>query len=130
MVVLTIASIAVPHLVNSINTAKVARAVGDVHTIGIAIMGYDLVNQQYPATLTDVGYGANKDPWGNPYQYVNLTHGASPRTDRFAVPLNTVFDLYSMGKDGLTALPLTAAQSQDDVVWAYDGSFDGPATDY
>jgi general secretion pathway protein G len=52
------------------------------------------------------------------------------RTDRFGVPINTFFDVYSMGVNGETAAPLTASQSQDDVVWANDGVYMGLASDY
>ncbi len=52
------------------------------------------------------------------------------RKDRFLVPLNTGFDLYSMGPDGRSVAPLTAAASRDDVVWANDGAFIGPASDF
>ena len=46
------------------------------------------------------------------------------------MPINTDFDLYSMGPDGKSVAPLTAAFSQDDVVRANDGSFIGVAKDY
>ena len=52
------------------------------------------------------------------------------RKDRFLIPINTSFDLYSMGKDGKSAAPLTAQASQDDVIWANDGSFVGLASQY
>jgi general secretion pathway protein G len=46
------------------------------------------------------------------------------------VPINSDFDFYSMGKDGRTTAPLTAAQSQDDVIRASDGGFIGLGKDY
>jgi general secretion pathway protein G len=52
------------------------------------------------------------------------------RKDRALVPINTRFDLYSLGKDGRSAAPLTAADSQDDIVRANDGAFIGLARDY
>ena len=52
------------------------------------------------------------------------------RKDRFLVPINTYFDLYSMGKDGKSVPPLTAQASQDDVLWANDGGFIGLASQY
>jgi general secretion pathway protein G len=62
--------------------------------------------------------GTPRDPWGNPYQYLPLD-GASPpggggaaahaRKDRFLVPIDTDFDLYSMGKDGQSASALPRA---------------------
>jgi general secretion pathway protein G len=131
--ILTIAAIAVPNLLSAINRAKVARAVGDVRTIGNAVLGYQASNQQCPATLAQVGYGATLDPWGQPYQYLNFadTNGKGQmRKDRFLVPLNSYFDLYSMGADGESVSPLTAKASKDDILWANDGSFVGLASDY
>jgi general secretion pathway protein G len=52
------------------------------------------------------------------------------RKDRFLVPLNTDYDLYSDGPDGKTASPITAAPSQDDIIRASDGSYVGVAADF
>jgi general secretion pathway protein G len=46
------------------------------------------------------------------------------------VPINTDFDLYSMGPDGRSAPPLTASDSRDDIVRANNGRFVGIAADY
>jgi general secretion pathway protein G len=132
-VILTIAAIAVPNLLAAINRAKIARAVGDIHTIGTAVLGYEAGNQRCPDTLSQVGYGATLDPWGQPYQYLNFanTQGkGAMRKDRFLVPINSDFDLYSIGPDGESVPPLTASVSKDDVIWANDGSFVGLASDY
>lgn len=53
---------------------------------------------------------------------------AQARKDRFLVPINTDFDLYSMGKDGKSVPSLTAAASRDDVVRAANGAFIGLAS--
>ena len=52
------------------------------------------------------------------------------RKDRSLVPLNSTYDLYSMGKDGQSQPPLTAKASRDDIIRANDGSFYGIAEDY
>lgn len=132
-VLLTIVALAVPSFLAAIDRAKMARAVGDIHTIGNAVLAYQVINGQCPDTLDQVGYGANLDPWGQPYQYLNFadTNGnGKMRKDRFLVPINSYFDLYSMGKDGDTVSPLTAPVSKDDVIWANDGGFIGLASDY
>ena len=132
-VVLTIAAIAIPNYLAALDQAKIARAVGDIRTIGNAVVGYDLINGVYPDTLDQVGYGANLDPWGTPYQYLNFASvngKGKMRKDRFLVPINTYFDLYSMGKDQQTVTPLTAPVSKDDIIWANDGAFIGLASDY
>lgn len=50
------------------------------------------------------------------------------RKDRFLVPINSDFDIYSMGRDGQTVAPLTALKSHDDIIRASDGGFYGLAT--
>jgi general secretion pathway protein G len=50
--------------------------------------------------------------------------------DRFLHPLNSDFDLYSMGKDGLSQAPITARASQDDIIRASDGGFIGLAAQF
>jgi len=46
------------------------------------------------------------------------------------VPLNSTYDLYSKGKDGASASPLTAKASADDVIRANDGGYIGLASGY
>jgi general secretion pathway protein G len=52
------------------------------------------------------------------------------RKDRFLVPLNSDYDLYSMGKDGCTVAPITAKASHDDILRANNGSYVGLASKY
>ena len=72
--------------------------------------------------LPDEAYAANANNGNGP--------PARPRMDRFLHPINSDYDLYSMGKDGQTVLPLTARQSHDDVIRANDGSFVGLAVEF
>ena len=54
------------------------------------------------------------------------------RTGDYAPPLvvDVRADLYSMGADGSTAAPFTAARARDDIVRANEGGFVGLAGDY
>ena len=52
------------------------------------------------------------------------------RKDRFLHPLNSTYDLYSVGKDGKTVAALTAKASKDDIIRANDGGFIGLAVKY
>jgi general secretion pathway protein G len=86
-----------------------------------------------PDTLADVGAGSLRDPWGNPYQYVSHADTKSKgqwRKDHNIVPINSDYDLWSLGKDGKSSPPLTAAPSRDDVVRANNGRFVGLASQY
>lgn len=52
------------------------------------------------------------------------------RKDRFLVPINSDFDVYSMGKNLDTVAPLNPPKSQDDVIRASDGGFYGLARNF
>lgn len=52
------------------------------------------------------------------------------RKDRFLVPINSDFDVYSMGKNRDTVAPLNPPKSQDDVIRASDGGYYGLARNF
>ena len=116
-----------------IKAAKVSTAIQQIHMISLAIDNYHSDNQQYPNSLADVGMSNFLDPWGHPYQYLNISttsnHG-KVRKDHNLVPLNTDYDLYSSGPDGQSASPLTASSSRDDIVRANNGGYVGEASNY
>lgn len=189
-----LASLAVPTYVDFIEKARIARTIAELHGLAKELQGFALTNEQYPDTLTQIGRGTSRDPWGNLYQYYRINCGAAvfgllddperptgssaglvlpvnrsastttahaflaiddgnhqglvhliqggggaggggppcggvggARKDRFLVPINSDFDLYSMGKDGQSVAPLTAQKSHDDVIRASDGAFYGLA---
>jgi general secretion pathway protein G len=131
-IVCTLCAIAIPNVLAAINQARIARAVGDIRSIGDDLTAYAATNYQFPNGLGAVGDANHNDPWGNPYKYLNFAN-ATPnqmRKNRFLFPFNTYFDLYSMGPDGKTQLGLTAPESQDDIVWANDGDYVGVASEY
>lgn len=55
---------------------------------------------------------------------------AMARKDRFQVPINSDFDLYSMGPDGQSKPPLNTPVSRDDILRANDGAFYGIAEEF
>jgi len=136
----TIAAIGVPIYMDSLDKARVGRAIGDIAAVSeeIALFWFD--NGRYPTNLGEVGRGGMLDPYGEPYEYANIADnkkgkgkgggGAGGRKDRFLVPVNSDFDLYSKGKDGDTVLPFTAPASHDDIVRAGNGGFIGLAEDF
>jgi general secretion pathway protein G len=115
------------------NTVNIAQAVSDIASISTAIDHNTLVEGlPPPPSLASIGMDGMLDPWGNPYQYINhsLTPKGQWRKDRFIVPINSDYDLYSMGPDGKSVAPLTAATSRDDIIRANDGAYVGPASSY
>lgn len=113
---------------------RVAQAKGDIRDIEIQINQYYADHKAFPVTLADIGKASLLDPWQNPYRYLDLTGNKSnigkARKDKNLVPINSDYDLYSMGKDGKTATPLTAKPSRDDIIRANDGRFLGFGADY
>jgi len=115
------------------DTVKVASAIKQINAMSIVINDYYSEYKRFPDSLKDVALDTLKDPWGNPYQYLNIATASNigmVRKDHNLVPLNTDYDLYSMGKDGLSVPPLTAKSSRDDIVRANNGSFVGMGSDY
>ncbi len=132
-----LASIAVPAYNLYLKRAKISHAIAEIQMLSTAINAYRNDHNRYPATLNDLGndYGTLTDPWQHPYQYLNIADGGikgkgSLRKDKFLNPLNTDYDLYSMGEDGQSKPNLNAPVSQDDIIRAANGGFIGIASDF
>lgn len=134
----TLASLAIIKMQDAINHARVAKAIGDIETIQAELTGFESDDDTLPVTLDGIDRAGYLDPWGRPYQYFKFPTGArgqggsigQARKDRFLVPLNSTFDLYSMGKDGESRPPLNARVSHDDIIRANDGGFVGLAAHF
>jgi general secretion pathway protein G len=130
-----LASIAVPTYNGLIERARVERAIGDIGTIHINIEEFQIKNNhQLPASLADLGYDVGMDPWDQPYHFLNI-ESAGPdkgglRKDGKLNPLNSDYDLYSVGADGSSSGPLSAKASRDDIVRANNGAYIGLGEDY
>ncbi len=114
---------------------KNMKAIDDIKYMSMSIGTYRSENGAYPQSLSDLVGGAFNDPWGNPYQYLNIADGGPSargkcRKDRNLNPINTDYDLYSMGLDGKTASQLNSKYGQDDVIRAQDGAYIGLAGDF
>jgi general secretion pathway protein G len=128
-----ILSIAVPAVETYIDRSRVAQGAMDIDSMQATIKKYQQTNGAFPGTLADVGLDAKVDPWGRPYEYYNLntkTGNGQPRKDKKLAPLNSDFDLYSVGHDGQTQGSLVNPVSRDDIVRARDGGFIGLAQEF
>jgi general secretion pathway protein G len=134
VIISILSSLSVVAYTDALEEARVTRAIVEIRQIEKELMQHE-IEGSLPDSLSDIGLGGLRDPWGNPYQYLNFStvgnglQGAA-RKDRFLVPLNSTFDLYSMGRDGKSRLPLTAQASRDDIVRAGDGGFVGLASEF
>jgi len=142
------------HYLHVLERAKLTRAIVELRGIAAEIdpMGDD--GAKLPATLAEVGI-TRLDPWGRPYQYLLLEGELPPgmasndsalpavsapggggggkpaialaRKDRFLVPINSDYDLYSVGPDGETHASVNHKDSRDDIIRGADGAFYGLA---
>jgi general secretion pathway protein G len=118
-----------------IERVRVARAVVELKDITAQLDPIAFEGGTLPSSLAAIGLGGRRDPWGRPYAYLrirgsSLATKSKSRKDQFLVPLNTDYDLYSRGKDGLSQPKISEPVSLDDVVRANDGAFLGLAAKY
>lgn len=130
-----LAAIALPGFNNYRERARVAQAIADIAQISSAIATYYNDNRKYPPNLGVLRLAPQVDPWGRPYQYLAIDTDPAPsvgqiRKDKNLHPLNSDFDLYSMGPDGQTQKQITAAKARDDIIRADNGRFVGKAADH
>ena len=147
-----ISVVAVPSYHEYIERGETMQTIADMQDIDAQMAIYTLANNgSLPDSLADIGMGDILDPWGNTYQYLNLSNfdekgkapkakgakgakgggpKAQPRKDHNLHPINSDYDLYSMGKDGKSVSPLTGGPSRDDIIRANNGRFVGKVSNY
>jgi len=112
---------------------RVDQAQRDITMLAAALNIYKEQARALPRSLADAGLGAPLDPWGQPYEYLNLADplaaGHAARTYPSQALINADFDLYSKGPDGRSAPPVNDPMSLDDIVRAKNGAFVGVAAD-
>ena len=130
-----VAGIAFPAYRSVAERQRLQVVVNDLTLIAMKVQGSYAKDFRYPESLEAVGLGDMRDPWGNPYRYLAFDSGipgikGKIRKDHNLHPINSDFDLYGMGPDGDSKSPLTAKASRDDILWARDGAFIGPASEF
>jgi len=129
------AAIAYPSYTQYVDKGRNALAAADIASIAQGIERFYTAFNLYPDSLAEIGLDGMLDPWGNPYRYLRINGAGlkgkgALRKDKSLVPVNSDFDLYSMGKDGASRAPFTAKMSHDDIVRASNGGYIGLAADY
>ena len=129
--IVMLSAFAIPAFKSYVDRSRNSRAIGDIGSISLQLYRWQLNTRSFPLTLADAGIAAI-DPWGQPYRYTRVegTPQNQLRKDHNLHPINTDFDLYSIGPDGATNLPLTAQPSRDDIIRANNGSYIGVAANY
>jgi general secretion pathway protein G len=126
-------AIAVPTFSYMKDRAKNYTCFGEIRTVEKDIISYQVDMGVPPNSLNDLGRGVLLDPWKRPYQYQKLAGGiGTPYEDPLGDPLNTDFDLFSLGKDGISTQSLTLGNSstEDDIIRGSDGLYVGFGTDF
>lgn len=130
-----VATAAIPVYEGYVNEVRIARSIQDMRQMAL-ILDDRYQDGSPPATLADVDLDNMTDPWGQPYQYLWLRGNPAPglsglrRRDKSMNPVNTDYDLYSIGLDGVTVAQFAGGEARDDVVRANDGDFFGLADDH
>lgn len=125
--------VAVPIYTGYVDRQDRRTAITDITVLQAAVARFRTEFGRLPMSLDGLVAPGLVDPWGNPYEYLNIEDmepGDMPRKDKNLVPLNSDYDLYSKGKDGESKIPLTPKESHDDIIRANDGAFVGLAIDY
>ena len=141
-----LASIAVPNYIKYKEKARIQVAITEMRFIEKKIVNFGEDDSELPEDLTEIGMDKILDPWGRPYNYLKIQASdeapgdngkkedkgkkGKPRKDHSLHPINSDFDLYSVGKDGKSTAPLTAKISQDDIVRANNGGYVGLVSNY
>jgi general secretion pathway protein G len=137
-IIAVLGAIAVLAYYSHITKTKNKMAIADIKLIQTCIERFYTNSIKYPATINEVAsclpYNG-KDPWGNPYVYLNIVDGGpgikgDVRKDKKLNPINTLYDLYSKGKDGISQKQLDNKDSVADIVLANDGGFVGLSSDF
>ena len=125
-----LATIALPAYTKYRDRAKTIKVSADMGALQAQIELFARDQRAYPASLAAAGLGGSVDPWGNPYVYYNVEANGRghARKDHALNPINTDYDLYSMGPDGVTKPQITHRDSLDDIIRASNGRYLGVAS--
>lgn len=128
-------AVAIPVYTTYALRAQVGEAIAALGELDMRIERFMADSFRPPNDLAELPGEVPEDPWGQPYRYLRIDGGApgvlgEVRKDRNLNPINSDYDLYSVGPDGETAPQLVVPTSQDDVVRAGNGGYIGLAGDF
>jgi general secretion pathway protein G len=132
MIIGTLVALSIPFYKTYLNHSRIVRATADIRAIENELTLHSLSEGDVPDSL-NVLRRIPTDPWKREYVYLKYSTELTTvkfRKERFYVPLNLEYDLYSLGADGLSEPPLSAPVSRDDIIRANDGEYVGIATGF
>lgn len=101
--------------------SAVARALAGAVTTSVAREVSEAEVSALAASLAAVG---------SPTIFAGVSTEVTRRRDRYMFPLNTDYDLFSLGPNAQTTVSLGESLGQDDVIRANNGGFFGTASEY
>ena len=131
-----LSSIAIPNYIKYKERARIVVAITDLKFLEKEIMNFVAKTGDFPDDLGAIGKDSFLDPWGRAYSYLKIQGNDGtgtdfkPRKDLSLHPINSDFDLYSVGSDGQSKAPLTAKHSKDDIIRANNGGYFGLVSNY
>jgi len=133
-VTVTVTAIAVPAYNEALYAARVVSAVAEIRGLLQDIQRWEVLNGRLPGDLAEAGIVNAVDPWGSAYEYLQISGGGkgkgNVRKDHKLNPINSDYDLYSIGRDHSTKTQISNKDSLDDVIRANDGGYVGLARGY
>lgn len=112
--------------------ARNAQAASDIREIDAMITRFYTQQSRYPLNLAEIGV-SKQDPWKINYVYLDfstLSKDSLKRKDGGLQPINSDYDLYSKGKDGISIIPINTGAGADDIVRGRNGNYVGLGKDY
>ena len=130
----TIAAILIPSFASHAREVRLRAGMMSLRTISTDISIYKDIHGTLPESLDDLPRVVANDGWGRQFVYVKLegkpnSTGLS-RKDHWLNPVNTDYDLYSLGADGDTHPQLSVGAGRDDVIRGQNGAYYGLAEGY
>jgi len=132
----TLAAIAVPVYTGYLVKQRNTTATVDICNIESQIERFRALSGRPPNNFAEAGIAASKDAWGYPYNYLRIEGldkkewDGKCRRDKFLKPLNSDYDLYSMGIDGVSKPNINDKRSYDDIIRCNCGAYVGLASEY
>ena len=125
-------AIALPYYTDYRDRVRTQQAILDITGNQAVVATYVAWNRTLPMSWADLPQARTVDPWGRPYVYYNIQANGKghARKDHALNPLNTDYDMYSLGPDGLTKPQITQKNSVDDILRASDGGYVGVAAGF
>lgn len=132
LLVAMLTAIAFPSYARYRDRIRTAHAASEIGAMAMLIARFADDARVFPPSLAAAGLANRNDPWGRPYVYYNVEENGrgGARKDHALNPLNTDFDLYSLGPDGKTKKQISQKDSVDDILRASNGKFVGVAADF